>query len=162
MFLTGYHGTTLSGADGIIAEDSFHISNGNTEWLGDGIYFYFSIEDAYDWRGTEVIFHTVIKIEDKEYLDIDSPEGKELFEEIGNYLAETTGLTFSIQENQCSVMRMIWDANPQLKAISAAFPKRKRNFKTLTDTRSYRKEFCVRDNSCIKCKHLIKRGELDG
>lgn len=162
MFLTGYHGTTIAGAEGIISEGCFHLSKKDTEWLGDGIYFYFSIEDAYEWRDTEAIFHTVIKIEDKEYLDIDTEEGKEIFKEICKCVAKSTGLKVNVQKNQCAVMRMIWDTNPQLKAISASFYKEKTEFPTLIDTREKRKEFCIRDNSCIKCKHLIKRGDLDG
>lgn len=112
MFMIGYHGTTLKYANSIIEEGKFHISSSDTEWLGDGIYYYFDINDAYEWRdNTEAILHSVIKIEDSEYLDIDSKCGIEIYNEMIRCISEIHGKKiFSSarpQQNQCAVMKMI-------------------------------------------------------
>ncbi len=163
MFLTGYHGTTLTSANKIL-EGEFNISSSETEWLGDGIYFYFSISDAYAWRNTEVILHSVIKIDDEEYLDIDSDTGKQIFSSICDLIAKAQGKVVSqndIQKNQCAVMRILWDAYPKLKVVSASFPTERSKVRTLVDPRGKRKEFCVRNNDCIKHTYLIRKGDLD-
>lgn len=36
----GYHGTTRDKAEGILANNSFSMSNGEEEWLGVGVYFF--------------------------------------------------------------------------------------------------------------------------
>lgn len=165
MFLTGYHGTTLEKANSIINEGVFHISNSDTEWLGEGIYFYFDITDAYKWRDSEAILHSVIRIEDGEYLDIDSNTGTAIYNQMINYISSMQNKpvpnSANVQQNQCAIMKMLWDTLPQLKVISASFPTERTKFKTLLDKRPRRREFCVRDNDSIKCTQLIKRGDLD-
>lgn len=166
MYLTGYHGTTSINANNIIKEGNFKISNSDVEWLGDGIYYYFDINDAYEWRNSEVILHSVIKIEDKEYLDIDSDVGKKIYNQIIEYISDMQGKSVnrsfeSIQKNQCAVMKMLWQTNPNIKVISASFPAVKTKLKTLLDTRPTRKEFCVRNNSYIKCTQLIRKDDLN-
>ena len=165
MFLTGYHGTTSESANNIIKEGKFDISRSDTEWLGEGIYYYFDIDDAYKWRNTEAILHSVIKIEDSEYLDIDSKLGADIYNEMLECISEIHGQKISpsarVQQNQCAVMKMIWNEYPKVKVISASFPTYQTVFKTLLDRRPTRKEFCVRNNECIKCTQLIRKGDLD-
>lgn len=165
MFLTGYHGATQEKADRIEREGEFPLSHGNKEWLGTGIYFYFSIGDAYDWRSSDIIYHTVIKVDDDEYLDLDTSEGKRLVEKIVEYIYSQKSSNrpnwHAIQENQCAAMQMIWDSYPKVKVMSATFHRERRKVPLLIDPRPTRKEFCVRDNSSIKHRCLIKRGELD-
>lgn len=166
MYLTGYHGTTLESANNIIEEGKFNISDSNTEWLGKGIYFYFDITDAYNWRDTEAILHSVIKINDNEYLDIDTDDGATIYNEIIDYISTIQGKeidtsTKNSQKNQCAVMKMMWDLNPNIKAISASFATTPTKVRTLLDKRPRRKEFCVRDNDVIKCTQLIRKGDLD-
>lgn len=167
FFLTGYHGTTLESANNIIEEGMFKISDSSTEWLGNGIYYYFDISDAYKWRNTEAILHSVIKIEENEYLDIDTPVGADIYNDILDYIADmqdkevNTSIKNS-QKNQCAVMKMIWDSCPNIKAISASFATTPTKVRTLIDRRPIRKEFCVRNNDVIKCTQLIRKGDLDG
>lgn len=47
MLITGYHGTQRHLANKIIQDGKYHISKGNKEWLGNGIYFYERFSDAY-------------------------------------------------------------------------------------------------------------------
>lgn len=163
MFLTGYHGTSIKCANTIIKEKQFKVSTNDNDWLGEGIYFYFSLTDAYDWRDSDAILHSVIKIDDDEYLDIDSEEGEEIYQDIINFISDThcVEVCGDIQKNQYAVAMMIWDTYSKVKVISASFPTEKTKFKTLIDKRRRRREFCVRNNSIIKYTNLIKRGDLN-
>lgn len=166
MFLTGYHGTSLDNAKHIIDEGIFKISNHDTEWLGNGIYYYFNISDAYNWRNTEAILHSVIKVDDEEYLDIDTPTGADIYNQMINYISmvQNKSVNTSLdnaQKNQCAVMKMLWDAYPNIKVIAASFPSEPTKVRALLDRRPKRKEFCIRDNRLIKCTQLIRKVDLD-
>ena len=167
MFLTGYHGTSLESANNILKTKEFNVSSKDTEWLGTGIYFYNEFSDAYEWRDSEAVLHSVIKIDSSEYLDIDSEEGKKIYNEIKNHIVKMQGKDVdnslkNVQKNTCAVMRMLWENEDlDLKVISASFPKGYVDFRTLLDTREKRKEFCVRNNECIKYTQLIRKGDLD-
>ena len=85
MYFTGYHGTSKESADAIIKDKKFRISNGEEQWLGDGIYFYPDFGDALNWKyndndaDVEAVIHAIIRIDDDEYLDLDNEEAKKLF-----------------------------------------------------------------------------------
>lgn len=165
IFLTGYHGTSLENGYKIIEERRFHISNGEKEWLGNGIYFYYSLDDAYQWRDSCAIIHSVIKVNDDEYLDMDSDVGAEIYNGIIDVITSTQSKSIcsnaSPQNNQCAVMKMIWQLHPNIKVISASFATEPTKIRTLLDKRPKRKEFCVRNNDCIKHVYLIRKGDLD-
>lgn len=40
MQLIGYHGTSEDGCKGILRDKRFKCSTGNSQWLGDGVYFF--------------------------------------------------------------------------------------------------------------------------
>ena len=166
MFLTGYHGTSLENGHKILEKKKFDISNGEKEWLGPGIYFYFCISDAYDWKNSDAIIHSVIKVNEDEYLDMDSEEGTSIYNEIIEYISKMQNKhifeSTNSQKNQCAVMKMIWDQQPKIKVISASFAKEPTKIKTLMDKRPKRREFCVRNNDSIKHLYLIIKGDLDG
>lgn len=165
MFLTGYHGATREKANRIEREGGFPLSHGNTEWLGSGIYFYFSIADAYSWKSSDVIYHAVVKIEDDEYCDLDTVEGKLLIRRMVDYvyskMTDKKPDWSAVQKNQCSVMKMIWDSYPKVQVMAASFSPEQTKIPLLIDPRLKRKEFCVRNNNSIKHTYLIERGELD-
>lgn len=167
LLLAGYHGTKMSSAESILRNHHYNLSNGEKDWLGSGIYFYYEIEDAYNWRDTDAILHSIIRIEDREYLDIQSDEGKELFRKMCEVIYDAQGKQYSqqrdmAQKNQCAVINMVWDNSPEIKVISEEFPSEKNLVITLTDVRPRRREFCVRDNSCIVYTSLIRKDELNG
>ena len=167
MFLSGYHGTSLSNANNIVLENQYNISNGKKEWLGPGIYFYFDINDAYEWRNSEAIMHSVIRIEENEFLDIDTEIGSSIFNQIIDHIAlrQKKSVNKSVkksQKNQCAVMKMIWDSNPNIKAIAASFPSTPTKVRTLLDRRHVRKEFCVRNNDSIVFTYIIRKDEING
>lgn len=112
MYLTGYHGTSEKWAKKVLETHTFKISDGDKEWLGRGIYFYESFGDAYAWNNSEVILHSVIKINDDEYVDFDTVDGAKLYNKIVTHICENMSITVdgkSSQKNQCAVMNMLWD-----------------------------------------------------
>lgn len=169
MFVSGYHGTTLECAHNIIKEKYYKLSVSETEWLGNGIYFYPDINDACDWKDAEAVMHSVININENEYLDVDTASGRRTVESVKKLISSKyrykiiTDLADKkrTEKNQNSVMKMVWDSNPGLKVIYASFAKEKSEFSTLLDTRERRREFCVKDNTCIKHTYLIERSALD-
>ena len=166
MYLTGYHGTTLAHANKILTEHKFYTSRSDHEWLADGIYFYYNIEDALNWRDNEVIIHSLIKIKDTEFFDMYSDRGKELFFKVYNKIAsmqEENGnkKNYSAHQNQCAIMRAIWNLLPNAKVIAASLPPIPSRIPVIFDARPKRREFCVRSNDYIKYMHLIKRGEIN-
>lgn len=165
MFLTGYHGTTLNRAKNILKEKKFTPSSKDTEWLGDGIYYYFDIDDAYKWRNSNAILHSVIKIDNDEYLDIDTEEGALVYNLVlalvASLQSKKINTASTVEKNQCAVMRLLWQKVPEIKVIAASFPAYKTVLKTLIDKRTRRKEFCVRNNDCIKHTYLIRKEDLD-
>ena len=163
MLIAGYHGTTRNNAKQILKSKEFKISNGEKEWVGRGIYFYPDINDAYCWRKSESILHTVIKVDSNEYLDLDSLEGQLIYRGVLRLIKCTMPClnTSDPEKNQCAVMNIIWDVYKHLKVISGSFAKEETKIRTLVDFRERRKEFCVRDNESIVYIQEIKRGDLD-
>ena len=169
MLFVGFHGTSLNAANEIINSHKFNLSTGNKHWLGDGIYFYENINDAFAWKGTdessvaEVVLFAVLDIDKTRYLDLDSDEGKFLFKRAMEIVA---GLNINSksteQENQNAVMRVIWEESPHLIAISGSFANERRILKTLTDVRDRRKEISIKSNDYIAHLHMIERGEIYG
>ena len=165
MFLTGYHGTSADNAAKIL-DGEFKISSTDTNWLGDGIYFYPEFGDAYEWGPQmgrpepEAIIHVIVKVEENHFLNMNSPEGKKIASGIVNIIAKASSRRISAQENQCAMMRLIWDTCPEVQVIMAEFPKEPRLFPTIMDLRLYREEFCLRSNDLICHKGIIERGEV--
>lgn len=166
--ITGYHGTTREAAECILRDRYFEKSVGKKEWLGTGIYFYFDFADAYKWsaqkenEASREVLHSVIKIKADEYFDLDSEIGKEIYQNIVEWLSAQADveISASAQQNQCAVANCIWQEYPECKVIAMSFPRERSKFSLLTDPRPRRKEFCVRDNSCIKCTQIIEyRGD---
>ena len=161
MLITGYHGTKRHLANKIIQEGKYHISKGDKEWLGNGIYFYERFSDAYAWRrGAEeenAVLHSVIEVDDSAYIDIDTEEGKNLWLAIleGIVRNRHIELTGTAEENQCAVCRIIWDIVPEVKVLAASFAAEPSVARLLIDKRPRRREFCVRDNGPIKCTQII-------
>ncbi len=164
LFLTGYHGTTLDRANSILESGRFIESNGEREWLGKGIYFYFDISDAIAWKEASAILHSVIRVDDAEYLDINTEEGTDIFNEAAECISflqsKQVRSSANAQKNQCAIMNILWDSYPKLKVMSAALPPYSKKVETVIDLRPQRREFCVRSNEFIKFTHLIKRSDL--
>lgn len=163
IFLSGYHGTSMKAAQIIKDSGMFKISNGDADWLGSGVYFYFNIGDAIEWNEAEAVIHAVIHISEEEYLDLDTKEGQKIFKAMTTLFEKEYAMVLdknSAQKNQCAITKMIWKFNPEIKVISATFHSTPTRTKTLIDTRDTRKEFCVRDNATIKYIHYIKKERL--
>ena len=162
MLITGYHGTSKDIASKIIEKKYFMISNGDKEWLGRGIYFYTNYEDALEWSKLKYdtafsVLHTIIEINQEEFIDFDTEEGKEIFECFKS-LFNKHGIEQydSVQKNQCAVMNFIWEHEINIKVLMCSFATKPNVFRTLNDGRRKRKEFCARNNDVIKGLTLIK------
>lgn len=163
MHISGYHGTSLEAAQSIVASKEFHPSTGDKQWLGDGVYFYFAVDDALNWSNSEAIVHAIVEVEFDNYLDIDSPRGLAVYRKVKEYLSTKYCQyvnDISPQKNQCLVMNIIWEKCSSIEVIAASFASKPTEFKTLIDDRIKRKEFCVRNNKPIKYIHCIKRERL--
>jgi len=169
MLTTGYHGTTQKAAESILQDKCFKKSSGHKEWLGTGIYFYKNFADAYNWNPQNSeepreVLHAVIKVPDEAYLDLDEPAGKRIYQKIVQFVAEQAQalISLSAQQNQCAVANLIWQEYPECEMLAMSFPSEPSKMPLLKDARPLRKEFCVRDNSCIKCIQIIEyRGDDD-
>lgn len=170
MILTGYHGTTMANAKKIITE-GFRISSEEKNWLGDGIYFYPNFVDAYEWGPqvgrpeSEAIFHVIVKIDDTQFLDINTPEGEKIVSGVINIIKLTTKKELKkedAQRNQCAIMRLIWKLCPDIEVIIAKFPKYSKDVPMIMDLRPYRTEFCLRSNIYICHQDLIERSDICG
>lgn len=155
MIITGYHGTSCESADNIIRTKEFKISQGNKEWLGNGIYFYVNYEDATRWTKSRqienpAVLHCLIEVQDDEFIDFDSDEGKKIVEQLKTALV-VAGIKYeSPQQNQCALMNLIWNKISKVKVLMGSFATQKSILPTLIDGRNKRKEFCVRSNEEIK------------
>ena len=163
MYISGYHGTSLVAAQSIVNDKKFEISCSDKEWLGNGIYFYFEINDAMEWRDSEAIIHTIIQVNEDDYLDLDTDEGKKIIRRVKEHLKKEYALKLasdSVQKNQCAIMKTIWTTNSNISVMEASFPKEPSIIKTLLDEREKRREFCVRDNAPLIYMHSIVKERL--
>ena len=156
---TGYHGTTELNGRRILKEKQFNLSNGNKEWLGKGIYFYEKYIDAFNWTQGSMVLHSIIEVEDDQYIDIDTEEGKKTCRKIMKYIFEkySDRINEKAQENQCQTMNFMWETSPRLRLIFASFSSEKSKYNMLIDVREKRREFCVRSNEVIKSIQTIER-----
>lgn len=157
MILTGYHGTTEESAQSILKNKEYSISSGKTEWLGEGVYFYFEYHEAVKWTvlkkySSPAVLHNIIHVNDNEYIDLDEKEGKDLFQSVIDRFCES-GVPIDNtkeQQNQCAVANEIWKRCKECKLMMGTFHSEKRKMRTLTDPRPTRREFCLRNSDPIK------------
>ena len=64
------------------------------------------------------------------------------------------------QKNQCAAMNCIWKLSDTIKVMSRSFPREPKVIEMIMDERPLRKEFCVKDNSCIKFTQIIRRSDI--
>jgi len=165
MIATGYHGTRRVNADQILTSQEFHPSDSGADWLGNGIYFYESYEDALYWKKnseeicTEAILHVIVQYGDHEFLDLDQPEGQHVYEELEQSLAqsgyEPEG---DISQRTCAVVKLLWQQCDQVKVMFCSFPRQPRPIRTLIEYRKKRREICVKNNESIK--NIIEVGRV--
>ncbi len=170
MYITGYHGTSNSAANAIANTGEFRVSHGDKQWLGDGIYFYCSFEMALNWQYKEsdpfpeAVIHALIRVDESEVFDADSPEGVRVCKAISDYICKSAHVTSSrahAEKNQCKIMNMIWETNPEIKVIACSLPDEPTRLLSLMDLRKKHREFCIRNNKSIAYIHVIQRGDIN-
>ena len=131
--------------------------------------WYIYYVDAAKWKGVdkdskpaEEVIHVVVKVEYDEYVDLETKEGEALYNGYRARAIKDNVKIGSPQENQCNLVNLIWKDNPDIKAISGAFPvtRSSQSFSTLMDTRSKRREFCIRSNDNILIMNRINSTEV--
>lgn len=179
MFLSGFHGTDMASALSIMRDGCFHPSTGPRQWLGDGIYFFYNVEDALAWKGTsggnrsDAVLHAVVSIPDDAFFDLNTDEGMHMMTQLYDSASKKLGSTSKepdAQGMQSNVAQMIWNASPNLRVLSGTFPTEPRTRRLIIDTRTFRNEFCVRDcrdenastNASIRTLRLLTRDQLEG
>ena len=166
MEIDGYHGTDSRSACRILKDQAFRISNSNKEWLGSGIYFYLEYVDAAEWsmkqRKTDspVVVMAHICVTDDKYLDLDTEKGNYMMHKAMDILEQNNLVVKNVIDNkegdvtasinQCNLANMIWILAPHLSMLISTFPEGRSKGKFIKDIRRYRREICIRDNSCIK------------
>ena len=158
----GYHTTYIIYKDSIL-KDGFNTSNKNNEWLGEGVYFWDSEENAFWWKKKskmikKCIFVCDLKCQLSNYLDLDTQMDK--FESyLKKYLKESYK-TKSVKPkfNNADECRKffcdIYCAHNNICILSFTFEHDKMNefgFKIGTDKR---RQICVRDTNCISISNV--------
>lgn len=99
----GYHGTTDSSAKKIIEQQHFIPSTKDTEWLGEGVYFFAYKFHARVWANNEVakpknagktaaVLSAHLTYEEDQLLDLDDPEQLQQVNELFRTVAEKTSV----------------------------------------------------------------------
>ena len=167
MSLKGYHGTSRENAESILRQQAYHISKGPKHWLGDGIYFYFNPQDAQKWCEKidgEVLCSTVECNRD-ECLHLNTEEGRKFLRDGLKLIENIFQIKLSTQakdtqQNQCALINTLWKCYPKLMVVIGQFPtvpRKKGAPPLLSETRTLRWEFCVRNNERISQTYLLKR-----
>lgn len=132
----GYHGTTQEAAEQIISSGHFNKSLGTSEWLGCGIYFFSSQEEADWWAGNKVrrtfskksILQVWLECQGTDFLNLDLfPYNRAVNDTFKNYLdeleraGEVVPLFSSEKEKSCFAIELYKVSHPEIKLIAYTF-----------------------------------------
>lgn len=165
--MKGFHGTLQSKAVKILA-DTFIISSKNTEWLGQGIYFFSEIRDARIWAEREArkphnkkelpcVIIVDIYCDAKHFLNLDIPQNRKKVEQRIELIKNVKGAPNfkSSHQMRCYYLNL-YKRLENVKVMVYTFPK-------VIDSDIgipvllKQKQICLTDDSCIE----NKRGEND-
>lgn len=165
--LIGYHGTTLSKAEKIIRERFFIKSTKDTEWLGEGIYFFPDIANAIWWaknaskrfNGRPAVLLVELWYEDYQMLDLDKPRDlrkmiydfKDFLQGLAKEGEMIPDFSDSLPKLWCFSCNTYKARHPQIKLIAYTFENPQ---ETCTGFKYKQRQFCSTDNSIIS--HIRK------
>lgn len=169
LTIVGYHGTLMDRAR-VIEENGFKQSNKIFEWLGYGVYFFDSFDNAKKWahqefrrtkgrRSPPVVIIVDINLEPHSLLDLDLQCVMDNFKELESmcltmFNNSENGAPRFKDEREC---RCFWcncymAAHPELKVIAFSFPLKTFDYFGFPEKK---RQLCVVDNGCI-CKSTLK------
>lgn len=164
--ITAYHGTLVDRATCIEAT-GFNKSNKEIEWLGYGVYFFDTFDNAKYWAIQEckrqkgpsspVVLMVTIHTEKDGLLDLDDPATMDLFRSDLNkaYTAmfgdgRTGAPNFKDNRDQrCFWCNYFTKTHPKIKVIALTFPRIHYDKFGIPSVYKNR-QLCVLDNACIR------------
>ena len=164
--MVGYHGT-LQSQFASIKREKFHLSTGDKEWLGPGIYFFAEYENAVWWAKTEAIKRVKTKTKnpsfviqvniwykDSEYLDLDLAPDREQYESLVAQIESRLKKIPCFDKfdhatakklRRCFYCKLLFRGTP-IKVLSCTFPTGYDKY----DIPINRKQHCVSGNKPIE------------
>lgn len=170
--MTGYHGTKKEAVQSI-CKNNFNINKdvNNKLFLGFGIYFFYSCDDAIDWNVKSFIkeFSTLpqydilldkfsiieskIEVDDTEILDLDEKENLYKFEMLVDKIKMKLAMSQEYAKSQnktAAILNMLYKKNLTFKKVISKTFIEEINTKHLHSLKNYpRKMFCIKDKSII-------------
>ena len=156
----GYHGTSANHGNKIIQEQRINPSTKQTEWLGNGIYYWAYRSDAVWWGRLEsqkaqnsgcapVVLTSELSVAYEHFLDLDDSEQYTNFcNEADEFLKSANGLAFkNIYELRCFISNY-YAAAHNIELLAYTFS---RNNQTGSGfDRLNRRQYCVKDPKVIQ------------
>lgn len=136
--IIGYHKAPLTKANAIVANNEFPISRnkvliGRYMWLGDGIYFWRTFDDAQWWNKDRYHYGAIltaqITCDSKEYINLDLQEEMERFEEYSDQAildlkARKAEVDFNNDDEIQSIICTLFKYEYGIKLMRYSFPRR--------------------------------------
>lgn len=157
--LTGYHGTIKEKANKIIEENSYILSNKNSEWLGTGVYFFkdffwanrWARNASKRWHGEPAVLQSCINCGDCGYFDLDSVDNRQkmqaFLEKFANAKSNKGAPKFKNEaELRCFCCNLYAELN-EILVYSCNFPSNGYDDMGFPKTQV---QYCVRDNCVIR------------
>lgn len=163
--IVGYHGTTRKNAEKIEKEQHFEESSRNSDWLGQGVYF-FAYKAHADWwtthsRYAEIetrILSANLEYTEEEMLDLDDPESLKILDEIvkaaiaiSNMSTNPTGAILDTKQKKwCFACNLIRNLHSEIGIIVHTFRDSKERVYKNCEFYGNQRQICVSRPSIIK------------
>lgn len=169
MQLIGYHGTSEDGCKGILMDKRFKCSTGNSQWLGDGVYFFqddrhqaymffknkFGMQNVR--RHEEIhVLQANIQAEDDNVIDLVTDEGRRQIDDFKRTFEQNFGNTVIHQLTDTALLNLLYKSVPYdlVRAVYDVPSKNKKNKKWEHHYRRAQIQICVKNQDCINFDSL--------
>ncbi len=127
--ITGYHGTKKSRCMKILETHEWIPSTGIRHWLGDGIYFFESKDDAINWtarfKDESAIIEAKIRVDEDKFFYLCNKSHLEVFQEVANLILSNIQKHKLIIDNENKidgyVLNFIYDNLYQFHVVRGIF-----------------------------------------
>ena len=158
LSVLGYHKTRQSYASSIYSSKTFPISTGLKMWLGDGVYFWDSLDNAIWWNKDlykdGVILSARLQCNTGKFIDLDDPNQMEIIvryaESILSKISKdaTVNIDFKNRIQARAFFCTLFKRENEIKLIKHSFPWLTNNAAGFRSVQ-YRTQYCATDNSVI-------------
>lgn len=150
-----FHKTTPESASKILQFSTFPISTGQTQWLGDGVYFWEQLSDAEWWRSKQYKHGTILsaelRCETKKFLDLDDSQSMDRMATFASeWKRKTKGkrINFSSDKQMHSFFSNLYKKAYDISLIKYSFPWTEKNPAGFQVVRR-RSQYCATSNEII-------------